>query len=434
MGTEGVADALGRAGIEIAGRSDAARPGTGSFDPALPGPVDAVVFVLDVASVLGREELALLDAVARDRVPVVFVMPGADPDGRWRAIADRDSALLAAHGVVEPAVSPLDAHPGPGAWLDAVVDRIGAVTGAAPSIDVAFTDTRTIVATTLAHLRDGDLATDVRERRRALVAERDGARREQATSMRSRVQLTKVALLHDVGVRARGLAADARTVVDRAGRRELADFPVRWRQTTAAASATVDRLVDDRLAAVAAEFGTTLPPSPPTARVDVGEPTRRHRGVEDTMTVVVGASAGFGLGRWVVAPLAAPGGELVTALAIVVLGGVVALLLSRARGLAADRGHVRSWVVDVSGQLRADWEQLVLARVLVVEAALGEHLESAHRASSARLDTELADLDARLRRSGAERSGKVAACRRDLATLDAAIAAHSAVVHGTIEA
>ena len=133
------------------------------------------------------------------------------------------------------------------------------------------------------------------------------------------------------------------------------------------------------------------------------------------MTIVLGASAGLGLGRFAVAPLAnVPALEVAAMPLTLLIGAFGALWLTRSRAQIADRARLRQWATDALANLKAQLEQRALGRLLAVEAEIADTLAARAAQRSSDVERRLATLDAEIRRRAAERS----ACARDLAVLD----------------
>lgn len=385
-----------------------------------PAPAAVVVLVLDGASVLGRDELDALDAAAADVEHVVFVLVGGGEPGRG-AVRDRDETLLRAHtprfadvrlieieDVARTVADALDADP------SAIAD--GNDRRAAHSL--VERTCRRIVETARA-VRDGGDGDALRARRTRLAAARDGGRTERLAQLRADVQRARVDLLHDAGSRIRAVSVAARSEIDRAGRRDLATIPARVADLVERAAADLDGVLTRRVAELVERAGVQAQPpdaSPPAPRLDGPEP--RHRGVEDRLMVIVGASAGVGLGRLAVAPMAmVPALDIATIPITLTLGGSAAWWIARSRRLVADRAHLRQWASDTAAHLRSQFEQQVLGRILEVEAEVGARVVAECRATSLEVDEQLAAIDAEARRLAAERSGRLASCERDRAAL-----------------
>ncbi|MCA1005135.1 hypothetical protein LCL87_05380 [Rhodococcus hoagii] len=386
----------------------------------VPDDAAVVVFVLDALSALGRDELSALDAVAAHVECVLFTTSEDAPD-----VVERDEALVRAHSPRYAEVRILS----PAELLRAVRDALGGPAGAIvdrnrrrATASLVEETCRMITATAEA-VRTDD-AVVLRERRARLASDRGVGRAELSALVRSDVQRARIDLVHVVGVRTRELSTLVRAEIDRAGRRELAAFPDRFAQLADALTVEVDTAARHRLDDLVGRAGLTDPPADAgPADASVPPPTPRHRGVEDRMMVIVGASAGVGLGRLAVAPLSmVPALDIATIPVTLTLGGAAAWWLARSRRLVADRAHLRQWASDATAGLRAQLEQRVLARLLETEAAVGTRVMADGRAATAAVDDEIAAIDAEVRRLAAERSGRLASCERDRAVLVEALA------------
>ena len=144
------------------------------------------------------------------------------------------------------------------------------------------------------------------------------------------------------------------------------------------------------------------------------------------MMIVVGASAGAGLGRLVVSPMSNIAAFDLVALPVTLLiGGVAAWALTRMRGLAADRAHLRQWLAEAMTQVRSGLEQRALTRLVESEAEIVDAVQRAHRERARTTEGSLAELDREMRDGVARTSGRLAAVERDLAVLDRALAEHA---------
>lgn len=377
----------------------------------VPDGAAVVVFVFDPLSVLGRDELSALDVAAAHVECVLFTMPGDAPD-----MVARDEALLRAHSdryadarILVEAELLSAVRAAVEAPADVVLDR-NRNRGTVSVVE----ETCRMIAATAAAVRDDDAAA-LRARRTRLVAERGGDRAELSALVRADVQRARIDLVHVVGVRTRELAATVRSELDRAGRRELAGFPERFADLADEVTAQMDTVVRRRLDDIVQRAGMTAPPvASGPAGPTMPPPEPRHRGVEDRMMVIVGASAGVGLGRLAVAPLSmVPVLDIATIPVTLALGGAAAWWLARSRRLVADRAHLRQWASDATAALRAQCEQGVLAGLLETEAAVGARVIADGRAATAAVDGEIAEIDAEIRRRAAQRSGRLASCERD---------------------
>lgn len=411
--------------------------------------------LLDPGAAVGN---ALLGPIARlhsGRARILFAMNGIHAHPDWRSVLRRDAAMLADVLGAEPEILPVSARLAVAARSNgdaALLDRsglaalhaqlsiaVGARAGSERSAGVTarvLADTRARVLGQIEALRSGTAVARVRAERTAALAGRDGGRAQALASLRNRLQLARVDLVHEVGARVRTVNATARADLDRLDRRSVRGYPDRLQATVNQATAELDGVVRHRLAELARQVEAMSgpaesesrpaagpepsPPTDPAPRVGP-DPERRPRGVEDRLMIALGASAGFGLGRLIVAPLSlVPALDIATVPITLALGAGVAWWVVRARGHLADRAHLRQWVTDVLVNVKAQLEQRVATALVVAESELTEQVVRASTARMVAAERRVAELDGQLRRMAAEQPAQLAACERDLAILDAA--------------
>ncbi|MFI6871282.1 hypothetical protein [Nocardia sp. NPDC050406] len=157
---------------------------------------------------------------------------------------------------------------------------------------------------------------------------------------------------------------------------------------------------------------------PVTPRVGP-DPEPRRPGVEDRLMIVVGASAGFGLGRLIVSPFAlVPALDYASVPLTLLLGAAVAAWLARARGQLADRAHLRQWIADALVNVKAQLEQRVAAVLVDAEDQLTDQVVRSATRRVVEADRRVGEIEALLKASAARRPAQLAACERDLDTLE----------------
>ncbi|MGW6694263.1 hypothetical protein ACWF62_10840 [Rhodococcus sp. NPDC054953] len=391
------------------------------------------VFVVAAAAPIGRDDLDLLRAVAGRGSAVLVALTKVDAHRDWAVVRERDTVLLADHAPgVEPApILPVSARTGRGlpGLRDAVVAALARV-DPGRGRRAALERARSVVRGTADDLRRDDDTPRLRARRAELIAGRDEPRAQASAALRRLTALARVDLAHQVGERVRGTATALRSPLDRADRPGLAGFAHRVRAEVAALTVELDAATTTVLTELGAQvLGTAHPaPGPHRPPPTVADPEPRHRGVEDRMVVVVGASAGVGLGRLVASPLSGIAAlDLIVAPLSLLIGGVAAWWLTRMRGLAADRAHLRQWLAETMAQVRSGLEQRSLTRLVEAEATLIEAIGAAHRVRVAATEPVLIAVDRALRESATRAAGRLSAIERDLADLDRALAEPEAV-------
>ncbi|WP_232839468.1 MULTISPECIES: hypothetical protein [Nocardia] len=427
-----------------------------SVESTLPGATPAAValVLLDAGSVVGADSLGLIRRLRAEDTRILLAMNGIHAYGDWRSVRDRDLELLAAQDLADLDIIPVSARLAAAARAGgdaALMDRSGlgalhtelteaSASASAPgdgrlaALDArVLAETRTRVQAQLETLRSGAEPTRWRAERATLIASRDSGRATAMSTLRGQLHLARVDLMTEVGGQVRALHVAARAELDRQRQADLAHYPDRLQQVVTELTGVIDIGIDRRLAELAAKVdadgvSTGDTPSgnvaPPHRRRDAAprvgpDPEPRHRGVEDHLMIALGASAGVGLGRLLVSPLALVSALDVASIPVTLaLGALVAWWVVRTRRQVADRAHVRQWVADALVNVKAALEQRVATALVEAETELADRVV---RASAARIidtDRRVAELETRIRRAAAEQPAQLAACERDIATLD----------------
>ncbi|MFC9996482.1 hypothetical protein [Nocardia sp. NPDC127526] len=422
-------------------------------DDEVPPPAVALV-VLDGGSPIGAEMLGTVRGLWADGTRIVFALNGIHAHEEWAAVRAQDIARLAAEipeaagtgagesGVEIIAVSARMAAVGRASGDGALVDRSGvgvlharlvAAAGAGAAGDQVamvrervLAETRERIAQQLEKLRGGGDVAALREERARLLAVGDGGRGSALAMVRNRTHLARVDLVHEVGVRIRAVNAGLRGEVERLPRGAHKSFPLRVSETVEKLTYEIDRLVrlrvheltrqiEQALGVSGWEIDTGESPRAPGAGPD---PQPRWRGVEDHLVLAFGASAGFGFGRFVVAPLAWwEALDYAIVPVSLVLGVAVAGWVVRARRHLAERAHLQQWVSEALVNVKAQLEQRVTAALMAAEERLTEQVVGAATARMVETDLRVGELEAQLRQAAHRRPGLTTACERDLAVL-----------------
>ncbi|OZE95345.1 hypothetical protein CH302_18095 [Rhodococcus sp. 15-2388-1-1a] len=403
-----------------------------------------VMIVVDASAPVGRVEVEQWRA-ALESTPVVFVVNKIDVHRHWREIVSADSDVVAecVPRAVECTFHPIsvrlartgresgDTAMSAESGLGAVADRLGALLLEATALgsqrkyaaavqDCASGARASIVARARAVTGGGDTA-ELRARRAELVGERENLGGDRRALLHNRIQRVRVESLHVAAEDFRALVAEAKATIDGAGRAELTHLPVHVAESARGARNRADAALTARLRTVQTDLGLTPIPAESSVAddpLDIGEPSRR-RGIEDLVMIVVGASAGVGLGRLVVSPMAlVPAWAVANTVIALVLGGALAWWITRSRALVADRAHLRGWMQESLARVKSSVEQRLLSRILDAESMLASAVATADRDAVARIDVALAEVDAELRRLADQRSALLSACDRDLSALE----------------
>lgn len=288
------------------------------------------------------------------------------------------------------------------------------------AVHVAAAGARREIVAKARAVTSGANTVDLRAERSRLTDIRDRARTDRAAVLRSRMQLARSQVAHDVGEAARVFATKARDAIDSANSAELSHLQKHLGEQLRHTVIGVEDRLDDRLRAIDADLGLAaeLPPRPEST-VSPADPSPRSRGVEDKMMIVVGASAGVGLGRIAVSPVSmVPALDITVIPVSLVLGALCAWWLVRSRKLVADRTHLRTWVGEAAVAARSSSEQSSLARILTAEQLYTAAAHETSLSASTAAESELERVEAELRAAAEHRAGVLAACDRDLTALD----------------
>ncbi|MRH86530.1 hypothetical protein GFY24_03420 [Nocardia sp. SYP-A9097] len=422
-------------------------------------PAAVACVVLESGTPIGREILAVVRALRAEGTRIVFALAGFHAHREWREIRDRNAELLSGHvpdGYIageRVEILPVSARMAVVARANgnaALGDRSGigllharlvAAVGAGAVRDQTamvrervLGETRARIQQELDRLRTGGDVAVLRAERATLLAVNDGGRGTAMSMLRNRTHLARVDLLHDAGVRIRALNAAARTEIERLPRTAHAGYPQGLQVSVEKITHETDRSIQARLLELEELIEKTVRPAEPAVepsgalpapirgdrRPRVGpDPEPRCRGVEDHLTIALGASAGFGLGRLLVIPLAWwAAAEYAIVPVGLLLGVAVAGWVVRARKQLAERAHLRQWVADALVNVKAQLEQRVATAVVEAEERLTEQVLRASTARMVETDRRVGELEAQLRHAAQRRPALLTACERDLNALD----------------
>ncbi|MFC9893459.1 hypothetical protein ACFVMC_07175 [Nocardia sp. NPDC127579] len=409
--------------------------------PSGVAPHPVALVLLDAGNTLGTGTLELLRRLRAEDIRILLAMNAIHAHGDWRSVRQHNLELLDAHDFGDLDIMPVSAKLAGAARVTddaSLLDRSGLtalhaeLTAAAAGGPGAgrfaavttrvLTDTRERILGQVAKLRAGAEVDQWRAERATLLAGRDGGRASVMAALRGQLHLARVDLMTEVGAQVRSLHVAARAELDRLRPQELDGYPEHLQHSVLDLTGTVDQKIESRLAVLVERLdgASGLPHvrRDPAPRVGP-EPEPRHRGVEDHLMIALGASAGVGLGRLLVAPLAlVPALDFASIPVTLLLGGLVAWWVVRARRQVADRAHVRQWVADALVNVKAQLEQRVATGLVESETELADQVVRASAARILETDRRVAELEARIRRAGSEQPGQLAACRRDVDTLD----------------
>lgn len=393
----------------------------GAFDIVRDPPAAVTLVVLDATAVMGDTELALFRDAATGSSEVVCALTGIDRCPRWREVRDADLELLHRHAPWVPDVPVLpvsalvaeesrrhDNSPaGDGGGLRALHDVLAAAVRSAGELrrtrGAVVDRTRLMIDEEIARLGSQDDTANLRAQRSRLVtAPVPPAPRPDLHGVRTRLLRTVAGTLREASD-----AAFAELEAD-------GDADV--------VAAILDDHIDELCRVLTEGRVLSVDDGSPGVRVPVPEitrsapPTPGGRSLEDTLTVVFGASAGAGLGRLLAASF--DGLPVWTSMPIAVMCAVPAawwLLCLRRR--IGHRDRMRRWVADELAAVRSELDAWIRNCLHEEEVQAMSTAAAGRDEHVARVRERIAVLDAGIARMEGERRARIAACERDLAAL-----------------
>lgn len=406
----------------------------------------AVVFVVSAAAVITESDCALADLVSRYTDLVVGVLSKIDAHRNWREVRDADAAILAERAAryermpwVGVAAAPDLGEP----QLDDLVEMLSQRLADPDMLRrnrLRAWETR-LEAVIGRYEADGSGADRkarvdaLRERRNEVNRNRRLAKTERSIALRSQLQQARVQLGYFARNRCNSVRTELQEDIAGIGRRRIAGFEAYTRQRAGEVVVEVDEGVTKHLGDVAAELDLAAPePASAPAPPDIPAPPLKSRTLETRLMMVLGI--GFGLGVALAVSRLLAGAAPRLAVAGLVVGAVVGLLLAAwvisTRGLLHDRAVLDRWVNEATTDLRARVEELVATRVLAAETALTTELAGRDETESLAAAERIAAIDAELRehaiataRAAAQRDRRIPPLRRALEAVRAELYADS---------
>ncbi|SNT03260.1 hypothetical protein [Rhodococcoides kyotonense] len=405
-----------------------------------------VVFVVDAAAPIGRRGLAEL-MPALDSTTVAVVVNKIDAHREWRDVTRSIAASISEYAprAVDVSVWPVSAALAERARNAAVpqaraalyeesgfaaLDAYLAGALAEPAgllrarkydaaVHSAASGARRAIVERAREITGTGSTVGLRAERATLVERRDRERHDRTTALRTRLQLLRAEVNHDIGEESRAFVTASRESVSSASRSELRHLPTHLTEQLNEAGRRVDTHVTGKIQSIADDLDMSAE-LPTEATVFVVEPPKpRRRTVEDKIVIVVGASAGVGLGRILVSPLSMlPALEVAVVPASLILGALTAWWLVRSRAATADRTHLRTWAADAAASAKSAWEQAALARMLAAESVFVPASNQSIGTATLATESELERVETDLRAAADRRAAVLSACDRDLAVLD----------------
>lgn len=408
----------------------------------------AVVFVVSAAAPVTESDCALADLASRYTDLVIGVVSKIDAYRDWRDVCDADAKILGERDARYERMPWVGVSAAPDLGEPQLDELVHLLTEQLADPEIARrnrlraweTRLEAVIGRYEADGAGADRQARVRvlrEGRAELARARRLTRTERSIALRSQLQQARVQLGYFARNRCNSVRTELQEDVAGLGRRRIETFEGYARQRAHEVVGEVDEGVTAHLRGMAAELELAAPDPPPPARVpDLPSPQLKSRTLETRLMLVLGA--GFGLGVAVAVSRVLAGAAPGLAVAGLVVGAVVGLLLEvwvvGTRGLLNDRAVLDRWVGEVTGTLRAAVEELVAQRVVTAEAAFTTALAAREETEAAVAAEKIAAMDAELREHAVATARAAAQRDRRIPPLQRALEAVRADLYGNGDA
>ncbi|AXB46338.1 dynamin family protein [Amycolatopsis albispora] len=409
----------------------------------------ALLFVVDASAPFTSSELNFLRSMG-DRVEtVLFALTKTDQFRGWRQVLDADRELLnehaprfadavfhpvsarmfelAAKAPNEQAKTMLREQSGVAALQSAMQEMLvgrSAMLGEANTLRAlssALAEQHSKLQAERRALSAGEAEAEVlRERRDQLAAERRSSTRGWQLRLRGEIQRTRVEIGHEGNRQMRDAQSYFRQQIDAAKREQIQELPgqvdvalqtISQRMSLALAQrlnqvtdvALAELFSPEELDVIRAQFARAGGPP-----VVLRPPDKRPPTAEDKLLVFMGVSGGVGAGKLVAAPLA--GFALfnpVVLPATIVIGLGAGWWMARTRRHAADKQHMKQWLVESIADARSTLDQLVAEQLIEAEQQLSLALDEALGRRIEAIEAELKEVDKTIKMGTQERAKKL---------------------------
>ncbi|WP_431901923.1 dynamin family protein [Amycolatopsis thermoflava] len=416
----------------------------------------ALLFVVDASAPFTAGELEFLRR-AGDRVEtVVFALSKTDAFRGWREVLEADRRLLAEHA---PRFADAVFHPVSARMFEMAAkapneqaavmlrERSGVIELQAAlqelvvgrSAMLSEANTLRALSSALGEVHAGLLAEQralssgeaeaerLRERRDELAAERKTSTRGWQLKLRGEIQRARVDLGHETSRQVRDAQSYFRAQIDNAKRDQLAQLPQQVdaalqmisQRVSATMAQRLNRVTEIALAelfapeeldVIRSQFLRAGGP-----QVVLRPPDRKPSTPEDKLLIFMGISGGVGAGKIAALPLA--GVALLNPVvlpATIVVGLGAGWWMARTRRHAADKQHLKQWLVESIAEARSILDQLVAEQLIEAEQQLSLALDEALSRRIDAIEAELKQVDKSIKMGAQERAKKLAAVSRKL--------------------
>lgn len=410
----------------------------------------SLLFVVDASAPFIASELQFLRNMAERVETVQFALAKTDQFRGWREVLEADRQLIAEHA---PRFADAEWHP--------ISARMFEMAGTAPNEQAAamlrersgvaelqtaiqdlllgrsamLSEANTLRALSTAlgeqhaklqaerrALSSGEAeAESLRARRDELAVQRRSSTRGWQLRLRGEVQRAKVELGHDSSRNMRDVQAYFRQQIDAASRDQLQQLPgqldVALQTVSQRISATLGHRLNRVAGASLAELFSAEELEVIRAQLLRGDgpsivlrpPDKRPPTAEDKLLVFMGASGGVGAGKIAALPLAGTLSATVLLPATIVIGLGAGWWMARTRRHAADKQHVKQWLVESVAEARSTLDQLVAEQLIEAEQQLSLALDDALGRRIEAIEAELKDVDQTIKMDAQERAKKLSA-------------------------
>lgn len=414
----------------------------------------ALLFVVDASSPFTAGELDYLRKMG-DRVEtVLFALSKTDQFRGWRAVLEANRQLLSEHAprFAEAVFHPLSArmfelatrapneqaatmmreHSGVIALQTAMQELLvgrSAMLGEANTLRAlssAFAERQATLNAEQRALSAGEAEAEaLRERRDQLAADRRSSTRGWQLRLRGEIQRARVDLLHESSRQMRDAQSYFRQRIDTAKRDQVAGLPQQVdaalqmisQRVSATMAHRLNRVTDVALAelfsaeeldVIRAQFLRAGGP-----QVVLRPPDKKPPTPEDKLLVFMGLSGGVSAGKIAALPLA--GVAVLNPIvlpATIVIGLGAGWWMARTRKHAANKQHLKQWLVESIADARSTLDQLVAEQLIEAEQQLSLALDDALARRIEAIETELAKVDKTIKMDARERAKNLAAVTR----------------------
>jgi hypothetical protein len=409
----------------------------------------ALLFVVDASAPFTSGELDFLRRMGERVETVVFALSKTDQFRGWREVLEADRALLAEHAprfadaVFHPvsarmfelagrapneqAAGMLRERSGVGALQAAVQELLvgrSAMLGEANTLRAlssALGERHALLRAEQRALSSGEAeAETLRGRRDQLATERRSSTRGWQLKLRGEIQRARVDLGHESSRQIRDAQSYFRQQIDGANRDQLHELPQQVdaalqmisQRVSATMAQRLNRVTEAALAelfsaeeldVIRAQFLRSGGP-----QVVLRPPEKRPPTPEDKLLVFMGISGGVGAGKIAALPLA--GVALLNPVvlpATIVIGLGAGWWMARTRRHAADKQHMKQWLVESIADARSTLDQLVAEQLIEAEQQLSLALDDALGRRIESIEAELKEVDKAIKMDAQERTRKL---------------------------